>query len=120
MRTSGKEIIRDILQKKDMSQARLAERLGISRSLLNMRIKRNSGVYDISATLLAETVEALGYKLVVVPSTTLLPMASYEVESEPRVEPKAKASNPYNIAPTPPTPTPIPTTATTPTAHTEE
>lgn len=107
---NGRKIVRDILYRKEISQTELADKLNITRQLLNMRIKRTGGVYDLSATILAQTLAPLGYKLVAVPTTTMLPITAYEVDPNPTNTPKVDPTRSTTISADTPTSTSTSTT----------
>lgn len=75
----GREIIPAILSKLEVSQADLAEKLDISPANLWARLDKEKA-QDISAALLAGTVEPLGYKVVVMPLSAPTPDNSYIID----------------------------------------
>lgn len=78
---NGREIIKDIMSKSNISNAMLANRLGITQATLWDRIdtqpRKNKPRKDIPVSLLSEMVQVMDYKVVVVPSSTRLPKDGY-------------------------------------------
>ena len=74
----SKEVVKEIMAKFNVSQTKLAERMGVkSRQVVGMRLTQN----DISIKKLYEMLRVLDYKIVIVPRETRLPDGCYEVES---------------------------------------
>lgn len=74
----GREIIGAILESLNVPKADLARKLGITATNLYERMD-NSKAMDLSATMLAGTVEPMQYKVVVMPQSIPTPENSYEV-----------------------------------------
>ena len=83
---TGREIIRAIMDKVNVSNATLAHRLNVKPTAMWDRL--NSGkIKDIPLATLDEMVRALDYKVLIVPNTSKCPKDGFEVES-PRSEPR--------------------------------
>ena len=79
---TAKEILRAIMARRGVINATLASRLGISPQAAWDRVNgrdKNGKEKDLTASLLAETVHALDYKVVVMPRDAKMPADSYEV-----------------------------------------
>ena len=78
---NGREIIKDIMTKLNISNSTLANRLGITQAALWDRIdtKPRTGKprKDIPVSLLSEMVQVMDYKVMIVPSNTRLPKDGY-------------------------------------------
>ena len=83
---TGREIIKAIMEKVNVSNATLAHRLKIKPTAMWDRLNSNK-IKDIPLATLDEMVRALDYKVLIVPSTTKCPKDGFEVES-PRTEPR--------------------------------
>ena len=70
---NGREIIKDIMTKLNISNSTLANRLGITPAALWDRIdtqpRKGKPRKDIPVSLLSEMVQVMDYKVVVIPST---------------------------------------------------
>ena len=75
----AREIIKFIMEKQDVSNACMADRLNITQAALWDRLN-NKKVRDIPVSLLSEMLRALDYKVVIVPRSSRLPSDGYEVE----------------------------------------
>ena len=75
----GREILKEIMASKSLSNAELAKRLNVSNATIWERLN-NKNVKDIPVSLLPPMPRALDYKVIVVPANTRLPDGGYEVE----------------------------------------
>ena len=75
----ARELVKVIMEKNDVSNACMADRLNISQAALWDRLN-NKKVKDIPVSLLSEMLRALDYKVVIVPRSSRLPSDGYEVE----------------------------------------
>ena len=75
----AREIIKLIMEKQEVSNACMADRLNITQAALWDRLN-NKKVRDIPVSLLSEMLRALDYKVVIVPRSSRLPSDGYEVE----------------------------------------
>lgn len=80
---TGREIIKHIMKHQGITNATLANRLEITQAALWDRLdtqpRKGKPRKDIPVSLLAETVQSLDYKVVVVPSNTRIPQDGYEI-----------------------------------------
>lgn len=80
---NGREIIKDIMAKLTISNATLANRLGITQAALWDRIdtqpRKGKPRKDIPVSLLSEMVKVMDYKVVVVPVSTRVPADGYVI-----------------------------------------
>lgn len=80
---NGREIIKDIMSKLNISNATLANRLGVTQATLWDRLdttpRKNKPRKDIPVSLLSEMVQVMDYKVVVVPSSTRVPKDGYAI-----------------------------------------
>lgn len=83
---TGREIIKAIMEKVNVSNATLAHRLNVKPTAMWDRLN-SSKIKDIPLATLDEMVRALDYKVLIVPSTSKCPKDGFEVES-PRTEPR--------------------------------
>ena len=78
---NGREIIKDIMTKLNISNSTLANRLGITQAALWDRIdtqpRTGKPRKDIPVSLLSEMVQVMDYKVMIVPSNTRLPKDGY-------------------------------------------
>lgn len=84
---NGREIIKDIMAKQNITNSTLANRLGITPAALWDRIdtqpRKGKPRKDIPVSLLSEMVQVMDYKIMVVPSNARLPKDGYVIgESE--------------------------------------
>lgn len=84
---NGREIIKDIMTKQNITNSTLANRLGITPAALWDRIdtqpRKGKPRKDIPVSLLSEMVQVMDYKIMVVPSNARLPKDGYVIgESE--------------------------------------
>ena len=81
---SGREIIRDIMSKSNITNAVLAKRLVITSAALWDRIdtqpRKGKPRKDIPVSLLSEMVRMMDYKIVIVPTSTRDPKDGYVIE----------------------------------------
>ena len=80
---NGREIIKDIMSRFNITNATLANRLGITPAALWDRIdtqpRKGKPRKDIPVSLLSEMVQVMDYKVVVIPSTTRVPKDGYVI-----------------------------------------
>ena len=78
---NGREIIKDIMTKQNITNSTLANRLGITPAALWDRIdtqpRQGKPRKDITVSLLSEMVQVMDYKVMIVPSNTRLPKDGY-------------------------------------------
>lgn len=72
----AKEIIRKIMESKEVRPSELASRIGVSRATLNNRINQD----NISIDKLIDVLRVMDYKIIIVPRSAKLPKDSFEVE----------------------------------------
>ena len=111
---NGREIIRDIMAKNEITNKLLANRLKISTAALWDRIdtqprkgkpgKPGKPRKDIPVSLLSEMVQAMDYKVVVVPVSTKIPKEGYTIgasktNSETSISKSESQKQPKNIDP---------------------
>ncbi len=81
---TGREIIKDIMTKQGMSNIEYARELSITSAALWDRLdtqpRKGKARKDIPVSLLADMVDVLGYKLVVIPSNEGVSESWYEVD----------------------------------------
>ena len=81
---NGREIIRDIMTKQGMPNSEYARELSITSAALWDRLdtqpRKGKARKDIPVSLLADMVDVLGYKLVVIPSNEEVSESWYEVD----------------------------------------
>lgn len=75
----ARELIKVIMEKQDVSNARMADRLNITQATLWDRLNTKKAK-DIPVSLLSEMLRALDYKVVLVPRSSRTPSDGYEVE----------------------------------------
>lgn len=61
---TGKEIIKKLMEEKDVTNAQLAKRLGVTQATMWARLNYKN-VKDVSLGVFFETIEALGYEIVI-------------------------------------------------------
>lgn len=83
---TGREIIKHIMKHQGITNATLANRLEITQAALWDRLdtqpRKGKPRKDIPVSLLAETVQSLDYKVVVVPSNTRIPQDGYVISKK--------------------------------------
>lgn len=83
---NGREIIKDIMSQLNISNATLANRLGITQATLWDRIdtqpRKNKPRKDIPVSLLSEMVQVMDYKVMVVPASTRVPKHGYVINEK--------------------------------------
>lgn len=83
---TGREIIKHIMRQQGITNATLANRLEITQAALWDRLdtqpRKGKPRKDIPVSLLAETVQSLDYKVVVVPSSTRIPQDGYVISKK--------------------------------------
>lgn len=81
---TGREIIRDIMTKQGMTNSEYARELSITSAALWDRLdtqpRKGKARKDIPVSLLADMVDVLGYKLVVIPNDGEVSESWYEVD----------------------------------------
>lgn len=75
----AREIIKDIMNANEITNAELARKLDITQATIWDRLNNRKGRKDISVALLKTMSEALGYKIMIVPNETPIPEGGYEV-----------------------------------------
>lgn len=75
----AREIIKDIMNANEITNAELVRKLDITQATIWDRLNNRKGRKDISVSLLKTMSEALGYKIMIVPKETLIPEGGYEV-----------------------------------------
>jgi DNA-binding Xre family transcriptional regulator len=75
----AREIIKVIMEKQDVSNACMADRLNITQAALWDRLNTKKAK-DIPVSMLSEMLRALDYKVVLVPRSSRVPTDGYEVE----------------------------------------
>ena len=82
---NGREIIKDIMTKSNITNSALANKLGITQAALWDRIdttpRKGKPRKDIPVSLLSEMVQAMDYKVTIVPSSTSVAENGYVIES---------------------------------------
>ncbi len=80
---NGREIIKDIMLKQDISNSVLANRLGITQAALWDRIdtqpRTGKPRKDIPVSLLSEMLQVMDYKVMIVPTSTRVPKDGYTI-----------------------------------------
>lgn len=69
------DIIKDIMEKQEVKPSMLAERLGIKNNTLSERMTQK----NISVLKLSEMLEAIGYKIFIVPKNSEVQEGEYEL-----------------------------------------
>ena len=77
----GRDIIKKIMEKSNVSNATMAARLGITQAALWDRLNSKK-VKDIPSSLLSEMLKAVDYKILIVPRATRVPLDAYELCAE--------------------------------------
>lgn len=89
---NGRAIIRTVMEKNNVTNATLANRLGISQAALWDRIdtqpRPNKPRKDIPVSLLSDMLQVMDYKVIVVPSNTRVPKDGYVVGNKEEDETK--------------------------------
>ena len=75
----GRDILKEVMTAKSLSNAELAKRLNVSNATIWERLN-NKNVKDIPVSLMTTMLRAMDYKVIVVPANTRLPEGGYEVE----------------------------------------
>lgn len=75
----GREILAEIMARKEITNSRLASRLNLSPQATWDRLHTKK-TKDIPASTLTEMLRAMDYKLIVVPQETRTPVDGYEVD----------------------------------------
>lgn len=80
---NGREIIKDIMTKLNITNATLANRLGITPAALWDRIdtqpRKGKPRKDIPVSLLSEMVQVMDYKVVIIPTSARVPKEGYVI-----------------------------------------
>lgn len=83
---NGREIIKDIMKKQELTNAVFAEKLKITQAALWDRIdtqpRKGKPRKDIPVSLLAEMVQAMNYKVMIVPTNTRVPQEGYVITKD--------------------------------------
>ena len=83
---NGRTIIRAVMKKNNVTNAVLAKRLGISHAALWGRIdihsRPNKPRKDIPVSLLSDMLQAMNYKVIVIPSNASVQKDSYIIGKE--------------------------------------
>jgi DNA-binding Xre family transcriptional regulator len=75
----AREIIKVVMEKQDVNNACMADRLNITQAALWDRLNTKKAK-DIPVSMLSEMLRALDYKVVLVPRSSRVPTDGYEVE----------------------------------------
>ena len=75
----GRDILKEVMTAKSLSNAELATRLNVSNATIWERLN-NKNVKDIPVSLMTTMLRAMDYKVIVVPANTRLPEGGYEAE----------------------------------------
>jgi DNA-binding Xre family transcriptional regulator len=75
----AREIIKVIMEKQDVNNACMADRLNITQAALWDRLNTKKAK-DIPVSMLSDMLRALDYKVVLVPRSSRVPTDGYEVE----------------------------------------
>ena len=75
----GRDILKEVMTEKSLSNAELAKRLNVSNATIWERLN-NKNVKDMPVSLMTTMLRAMDYKVIVVPANTRLPEGGYEVE----------------------------------------
>lgn len=75
---TGREIMKTIMEEKNLTNAALAHDLGLTIAAMWDRVNTSKS-RDISSAILAQTLDAMGYTLAAVPKDAPLPERSYIV-----------------------------------------
>lgn len=75
---TSKELIKMLMNERDMTNADMAKQLGISQAALWDRLNKQSN--NMSIAKMNSMLELLGYKIVLIPKDTPIPDDGYEVE----------------------------------------
>ena len=75
----GRDILKEVMTAKSLSNAELAKRLNVSNATIWERLN-NKNVKDIPVSLMTTMLRAMDYKIVAVPRKTRIPEGGYEVE----------------------------------------
>ena len=76
---TGREIVKDIMNRQEKSNAEVADMLGISQAAIWDRLN-NKKVKDIPLSTLNEMVRVLGYKICILPRDHRISDEGYKVE----------------------------------------
>lgn len=76
---TGREIVKDIMNRQEKTNAEVADALGITQAAMWDRLN-NKKVKDIPLSTLNDMLRVLGYKVCIVPRTTRVPEDGYKVE----------------------------------------
>jgi DNA-binding Xre family transcriptional regulator len=75
----ARELIKVIMEKQNVNNACMADRLNITQAALWDRLNTKKAK-DIPVSLLSEMLRALDYKVILVPRSSRVPADGYEVE----------------------------------------
>lgn len=76
---TGREIVKDIMNKQEKTNAEVADALGITQAAIWDRLN-NKKLKDIPLSTLTDMLRVLGYKVCIVPRTFRIPEDGYKVE----------------------------------------
>ena len=76
---TGREIVKDIMNKQEKTNAEVADALGITQAAMWDRLN-NKKLKDIPLSTLTDMLRTLGYKVCIVPRTCRIPEDGYKVE----------------------------------------
>ena len=76
----GREILKQVMESKGISNADLAKRLGVSNATIWERLN-NKNVKDIPVSLMVDMLKVMDYKVLVVPADRRIREEEYEVSS---------------------------------------
>lgn len=77
---NGREVVKAIMQERNMGNAELASKLRITPAALWDRLNNRRVKTDLSATLLSDMLRLMDYKVVAVPRTSRVPAGGFEIE----------------------------------------
>lgn len=75
----GREVLKAVMERKDVSNAKLAKRLGITNATMWARLNTKS-TKDIPISALSEMLRTMDYKIVVMPNSTRTPDGALTVD----------------------------------------
>ena len=98
---NGREIIKAIMELKNINNATLASDLGITQAALWDRLdtqpRKNKPRKDIPVSLLSEMVNIMGYKVIVVPENTTVSDDSFVIDENVDKKPKSNRIKLTNV-----------------------
>jgi len=79
-----REVMKAIMQKQNVTNKQLADRLGVSPAVMSARLdsrdKKNGEKKDSPVSIVSSTLHGMDYKLIAVPADARIPAGGYEVE----------------------------------------